>query len=60
MSQRRSKPVNGNVLAFGVVLVVDAAGSLAGVVDAGFSDSFDGNAPLLGVVVVVGLGVVVV
>ena len=59
MSQRRSKPVNGSVLAFGVVLVLEGAGSVAGVVVAGFSDSFDGSVPLLGVVpVVVGLGAV--
>ena len=56
--QRRSKPVNGSVLAFslvGVVLVFAGAVSLAGVVEAGFSASFDGATPLLGVVVVVGV-----
>lgn len=51
MSQRRSKPVKGSVLDFGVVLVFDAAGSLAGVVF-GSSDSFDGSVPVLGVVFV--------
>ncbi len=60
MSQRRSKPVNGSVLDFGlgVVLVFAAAGSVAGVVDVGFSASFDGNVPVAGVVldVVVVLG----
>ena len=53
MSQRRSKPVNGSVLAFavGLELVFSGSVSLVGVV--GFSDSFDGNVPVLGVVVVV-------
>jgi hypothetical protein len=47
--QRRSKPVNGNVLAFagfvaGVLLVVAGETVLAGVLVA-----FDGDVPLLGV-----------
>jgi hypothetical protein len=58
MSHRRSKPVNGSVLDFGVVLVFEAAGSLAGVVVFGSSDSFDGNVPVLGVVVGVVAGLV--
>jgi hypothetical protein len=69
MSQRRSKPVNGSVLAFallvGVLLVFVGAVSEVGVVVAGFSDSFDGSVPVLGVVAgvvvagVVAAGVVV-
>jgi len=57
MSHRRSKPVNGSVLAFSLlvvgVLVFVGAASLAGVVDVGFSASFEGDVPLLGVVGVV-------
>jgi hypothetical protein len=52
--QRRSKPVNGNVLAFaGFVAVLVVAGEtvLAGVLVA-----FDGDVPLFGEGVVVGLG----
>jgi hypothetical protein len=63
MSQRRSNPVNGSVLDFavvvvGVLLVVSGDGSVVGVVLVGFSDSFDGSVPVLGVVVAV-VGVVV-
>lgn len=63
MSQRRSKPVNGSVLAFvlvaGLELTFSGSVWLLGVV--GFSDSFDGNVPVFGVVVVVVVaGVVVV
>jgi hypothetical protein len=51
--QRRSKPVNGNVLAFagfvadGVLLVVAGETVLAGVV--GVFVAFDGDVPLFGV-----------
>ena len=63
MSQRRSNPVNGSVLDFsvvvvGVLLVFSGDGSVVGVVPVGFSDSFDGSVPVLGVVVAV-VGVVV-
>jgi hypothetical protein len=58
--QRRSKPVNGNVLAFagfvadGALLALAGETVLAGVV--GVFVDFDGEVPLLGVGVVVGVG----
>ncbi len=49
MSQRKSKPVNGSVLALGVVaVVVTGATAVVGVV--AVLVSFDGDVPLLGVV----------
>ena len=58
MLQRRSKPVNGSVLAFvvsvGVVLAFAGAVSLVGsdvvAVFVGVVASFDGNVPVVGVV----------
>ena len=53
--QRRSKPVNGNLLAFagfvadGVLLAVAGETVLAGVVEAGVFVDFEGEVPLLGV-----------
>ncbi len=61
--QRRSKPVNGSVLAFALFVVVGlvpAAGALLVVVGAvvfvGVLFSFDGDVPALGVGVVPVLG----
>jgi hypothetical protein len=62
--QRRSKPVNGSVLAFvpvvGVVLVLAGAVSFAAALFsfAAALFSFDGEVPVLGVGVVAGVGVV--
>jgi len=59
--QRRSKPVKGSVEAFFAVGSVDVLGSLAvvsgAVVFVGVLLSFDGEVPVVGVAVVVGVGV---
>ena len=56
ITQRRSSPVKGSVVAFSAVGAVDFSGDVSGVVD---DFSFDGEVPVFGSGVVGVVGVVV-
>jgi hypothetical protein len=59
ISQRRSKPVNGSVVAFSLAGAVVLVGAVSLAVVAGFYSCLDGATPLDGVVVAEVVGVCV-